>query len=287
MSSGNIFSKLWVIESLPQGELRTGKRLVESQLEDAKRTHPTLKVALEQPTTKSAFLIVLEKIRIESSKGEYPMIHLECHGCQRGLEVASGELVEWDELRNLLIEINRSCQLNLMIVVAACNGAHLIKVATALDAAPFWAIIGSEAEVSAGDIQDNFGEFYKSFFDELDGDKAIEILNQGKSRQKRQYHFLSAEGLFSRAYLKYYKNYCIGKGKKERIESLTSQAMQNAIVQKRGVNWARKQVKKGLATEDQHFEKLKSRFFFIDIYPENRNRFSVSKEDIVKRNEEY
>ena len=281
MSSSNIFTKLWVIESLPDGELKTGKNLVENQLEDTNKAQPNLKVAFEQPVTKSELFEILEKIKNESSSGEYPMIHFECHGCEDGLGVASGELVEWDELREYFIDINRSCQLNLMIVVAACNGAHLIKVSTKLDAAPFWAIIGPEKEVIAGDIQDNFGDFYKTFFNDLDGDKAIEVLNQGKLGRDRKYHFLSAEKLFSRAYLTYYKSHCIGKGKRERIESLTSQAMQNPEVKERGVKWARDQVKKGLCEEDNHFEKLKKRFFFINKYPENANRFKISREDIV------
>ena len=285
MDSGNTFNKLWVIESLPDGELKTGKNLVENQLENAKKMHPDLEIAFEQPVTKAELFDILDKIKNEASKGSYPMIHFECHGCEDGLGMASGELVEWDELREHFIEINYSCQLNLMIVVAACNGAHLIKVSTKLDAAPFWAIIGPEVEVPAGDIQDNFGEFYKSFFTNLDSGKAISVLNQGKSRSERQYHFLSAVGLFSRAYLKYYKSHCIGKGKKERIEALTSQAMQNPDVKRHGVNWARKQIKKGLAAEDQHFKKIKNRFFFLERYPENRNRFMISREEIIGVNQ--
>lgn len=285
MNSGNIFNKLWVIESLPDGELKTGKNLVENQLENAKKIHPDLEVAFEQLVTKAELFDVLEEIKNESSQGCYPLIHFECHGCEDGLGMASGELVEWDELREYFIEINYCCQLNLMIVIAACNGAHLIKVSTKLDAAPFWAIIGPEVEVTAGNIQDNFGKFYESFFSDLDGDKAIRVLNQGKSHSERQYHFISATGLFSRAYRTYYKSHCIGKGKKERIESLTSQAMQNPDVQKHGVKWARNQVKKGLAAEDQHFEKLKNRFFFIESYPENHNRFKISREEIIGANQ--
>jgi len=281
MNSSIIFTKLWVIESLPDGELKTGKNLVDNQLEDAKIAQQNLKVNFKQPVTKSEFFEVLEKIKDESLNGEFPMIHIECHGCEDGLGVASGELIEWDELREHFIDINKSCQLNLMIVVAACNGANLIKVSTKLDAAPFWAIIGPESEVTAGNIQVNFGNFYKIFFKDLDGDKAIKALNLGKSGSDRKYHFLSAEGLFSRAYLKYYKSHCIGKGKSERIESLTSQAMQNPEVKNRGVNWARIQIKNGLRDEDKHFEKLKKRFFFIDKYPNNANRFKISREDIV------
>jgi len=280
--SGNIFNKLWVIESLPSGELRTGKNLFDNQLDKAKQVQNDLVVEFAEPITKAELFEVLEKIRSEAVSGIYPMLHFECHGCEDGLGTASGELVEWDEIREILIEINRSTKLNLMIIIAACNGAHLIKVSTKLDAAPFWAIIGPEVEVTAGHIQDNFGRFYESFFSDLDGDKAINILNEGAAHSDRTFHFLSAAGLFSRAYRTYYKSHCVGKGKKERIEQLVTEAMKNPDVKIRGVSWARQQVKQGLACEDQHFEKLRKRFFFIDQFPENDERFPLSREQIVE-----
>ena len=190
---GNILNKLWVIESLPSGELRTGKNLFDNQLDKAKQVQKDLVVEFAEPITKAELLEVLEKIRNEALNGILPMIHFECHGCEDGLGTASGELVEWDEIREILIEINRSTKLNLMIVIAACNGAYLIKVCTKLEAAPFWAIIGPEVEVSAGHIQDNFGRFYESLFSDLNGDKAMNILNEGVAHSTYVYHFRSAE----------------------------------------------------------------------------------------------
>lgn len=282
--SGHIFNKLWIIESLPSGELRTGKNLFDNQLDKAKQVQPDLVVELAEPITKAQLFDVLKKIRSEAASGIYPMIHFECHGCEYGLATASGDLVEWDEIREILIEINRNTKLNLMIVIAACNGAHLIKVSTKLDAAPFWGIIGPEVEVTAGHIQRNFGRFYESFFSDLNGDEAINILNKEAGHPDRTYHFVSAAGLFSRAYRTYYKSHCVGKGKKERVEHLVSEAMKNPEVKKCGVAWARKQVKQGLACEDQHFDKLRKRFFFIDQFPENDARFPFSRESIVGTN---
>ncbi|MCK9230139.1 MAG: hypothetical protein M0Q23_02255 [Syntrophales bacterium] len=282
MDGRSFFNKLWVIESLPVGDLKTGTRLVENHLERAKLEHPDLLVAFEQPITKCDFLNVLKRIRDEAKTGGInPMLHVECHGCPDGLSVASGEFVEWDELREVLIEINHSCRLNLVIVLAACNGAHLINVSTRMDRAPFWAIIGPEAEVKAGEIEKDFGAFYKTFFERFDGDAAINALNSGEARIERKYHFMSAQGLFIRAYTKYYKSHCIGKGRRERIEYLTTQAMQNLDVKRRGVNWARNKIKEGLDAEDAHFVKLKDRYFFIDCYPENAQRFPLSRDEIL------
>lgn len=279
--SGNSFNKLWVIESLPSGELRTGKNLFDNQLDKAKQVQQNLVVEFAEPITKAELFGVLDKIRSEAQCGIYPMIHFECHGCEDGLGTASGELVEWEEIREILIDINLCTKLNLMIVIAACNGAHLIKVSTKLDAAPFWAIVGPEEPVTDQHIQRNFGRFYESFFSDLDGDKAIDILNEGVDKQDRIYHFIGVTGLFAKAYRTYYKSHCIGEGKSERVEHLVSEAMKNPEVQKRGETWAREQVEKGLACEHQHFDKLRKRFFFIDQFPENDSRFYLSRKQVV------
>ena len=284
MDSGSIFNKLWVIESLPKGDLMTGTSLVENHLEAIANENPDLHFAFEQPRTKSELIELLHKIRDEALSDKlYPMLHLECHGCPDGLGVASGELVEWDELREIFIEINQACRLNFVVVLAACNGAHLIKVSTKMDRAPFWAIIGPENEITAGEAQKDFTAFYNSFFQNLDGDTAINALNGGVGRQDRKYHFLSAQGLFARAYLKYYKSHCIGKGRRERIEDLVTEAMKNPDVKRKGITWARNKIKAGLAAEDEHFEKLKKRYFFCDIFPENVSRFPTSRDEIIEK----
>lgn len=284
MGNESLFNKLWVIESLRDGDLKTGTSLVENHLDGAKRAHPNMRVAFEQPRTKAVLLELLRRIRDEARSDDmYPMIHFDCHGSPDGLGVASGELVEWDELREILIEINGACRLNLVIVLAACNGAHLIKVSTRMDRAPFWAIVGPEIEVKASDVEKDFGAFYTTFFESLDGDAAIDALNRGEARPGRKYHFLSAEGLFIRAYTKYYKSHCIGKGRRERIEYLTTQAMQNPDVKCRGVNWARGKVKEGLAAEDAHFDELKNRYFFVNCYPDNAKRFPLSRDQVIEK----
>ena len=286
MSSESIFSKLWVIESLPDGDLKTGTALVENHLRDIQKDNLGLHLALEQPRTKADLIQLLHKIRDETiEEGLYPLLHFECHGCPDGLGVASGELVTWDELREILIEINQACKLNLVVILAACNGVHLIKVATKMDRAPFWAVIGPEKEITAGEAKHDFSVFYSVFFKDLDGDAAIEALNGGVKNGDRKYHFLSAEGLFARAYRRYYKSHCIGKGRRERIENLVTQAMKNPDVRRMGVKLVRDKIKQGLSEEDKHFAKLKNRFFFIDLFQENAARFKIKRDDIIESSE--
>ena len=140
----------------------------------------------------------------------------------------------------------------------------------------------SRKKITAGEAKNDFSVFYSVFFQNLDGDAAIHALNGGVERKDRKYHFLSAEGLFARAYRKYYKSHCIGKGRRERIENLVTEAMKNPDVHRMGVKWARDKIKQGLSDEDEHFEKLKNRFFFIDIFLENSARFTIKRDDIIE-----
>lgn len=278
------FHKLWVVESLKSGDLKTGRILVEGPLVTAASNCPNLIVEYRTPHSKTDLLQLFDLIRDEAvNQGSYAMLHFECHGCEDGLELASGELVSWEDLREGLIAINQACHTNLVIAVAACDGAHLIKVATRLDRAPFWAIIATEGAITAGALRDDFGAFYNEFFLALDGDAAVTAINRGIADATRRYKFITAAGLFARAYRKYHKRYCTGRGMQERVEELVTQAMKQTLSKKRGVRAVRKQIKQELSKHDKHFEDLKIRFFFLDKFPENAPRYPFTRKDMLKK----
>lgn len=168
-------------------------------------------------------------------------------------------------------------------MLAACNGAHLVKVATKLDRAPFWAIIGPGEKITAGDAERDFGAFYTTFFKTLDGDAAVADLNRGVLGSGRQYHFLGAAGVFIKAYAKYYRDHCVGKARRERVESLVTEVMMSPDVRRRGVSWARTKIKERLRTEETYFNNVKNRFFFIDSFPDNAARFPLCYSDILAK----
>ena len=285
MHSSNMFNKLWIIESLTEGELKTGTRLHEDLFPSIKRNYKNLIVSLEQPASKDEFIQCLKAIHTDVVENKnYPLIHLECHGCENGLGLSNKEIIEWDAIKKLLIQINFACELNLLVVVAACKGAYLIRTATQLDKAPFYAIVGSDVEISAGEIQADFTVFYKAFFRSLNGNEAIESLNKQAKKMNRTYHFLGAEVLFLKAFRKYHQDYCVGQAKKSRLEDLVTKAMTIPEVNKNGVNWARLQAKKWFKNEQEPaFNKMKARFFGLNEYPHNAARFTINYTDALKK----
>jgi len=282
MKTVALFQKVWVVESLPDGELKTGRALVEGNLTEATRRFPDLEVSFEKPSNREEFLSVLDRVCAECvAIGKFPLLHIECHGCPDGLQMASGEVVNWSEIREQFISINSACRLNLVVVLAACYGADVLNLATKLDRAPFWAAIAPEKEVNAGHVQAGFEAFYGEFFKELNGDAAIAALNHQDA--DRVYHFFSIRRFFLKAYREYYSMACRGKGQRDRVEDLVSQAMRNPhIADNVGVAKVRQLVKEQLGRHKEDFERMVHSYFMIDLYPENADRFRLDFNEVIQ-----
>lgn len=284
--SATEFQKLWVIESLGGRDLKTGRSLVSNQLVDAQHTYPDLEIGYETPSTTTEMLALLECIRDAArTKGTYPMLHFECHGNKNGLGTSGGDLVRWEELRDVCIEINHACRLNLMVTLAACNGIYFIRTAEKLDRAPFFAVIGPEYKVTEGTVERDFGAFYTKLFHGLDGDAATATLNRGGSGTNRDYHFSTSEAIFLRAYARYHRDECTGDGFATRREKMLSIAQSNPEFVKQGEESVVQVVDAALSSEEEkrHFQRTKDRYFFIKEFPENANRFLVSYNDVIAR----
>src|SRR6266851_248265 len=278
------FHKIWVVESLRDGDLKTGTRLAEDQLSIARSRYENLEVAHRRPPSKAELMKDLETIRDEALfQGIYPFIHFDCHGDPDGLQTANRDHITWEELRLLLIQINHACRCNLVIVIAACNGINLIKCCTKLDRAPFYAAIGPETEVKAGKIERDLQAFYSKFFEDLNGDDAVRALNDGREGSERTYHFRSSCGIFNSAYRTYYNDNCIGRGKAARREYLLTKIAENPQTKERGFRWIRLMIKKALSDEDEYFIEKRDRFFFSDKFPENKYRFDFALSDVLQQ----
>ena len=280
----SLFNKICILESIPSGELKSGLRLYEDRIQQAEMEHKNLNTIYLDIQNKEEFCSALKLIEKEAREsGIYPMLHIDCHGSKSGLQMKNGEEITWSELRNYLIDINKACRLNLVITLAACNGAHLIYVAEKLDRAPFWALIAPNCEISAGESEADFKRFYETFFRTLSGDEAMAALNRGIIVNERIYHFFSIEGLFLKAYGKYIAQYCIGKGRQKRIEELLTKSRENPdVIRRFNIGDIRKKIKKELKNKGESwFHNTKRQFFFEDLYPENKKRFLITYEQVI------
>jgi hypothetical protein len=138
-------SGIHIIESLPGGfSRRTGFRLYET-LESLAggASPPRIEIHYRWVTTRQQLLDHLEAIAADAiARGRSPMLHFETHGAREGLQLVSGQVVTWKELQPALTAINVARRLNLIVIIAACNGLDLLKILVPTDRAPARLIIG-------------------------------------------------------------------------------------------------------------------------------------------------
>lgn len=213
------FSKVYVIESLPLGERRTGTNIFTDIIERKTWQNPVLKAELLAPQTRIEFVQCLEKIRCEIETGEaWPFIHFEIHGSPDGFSLANGEDFTWEELYPHLKMLNFLTRNNLFVSLATCFGAHIFNVVNPLQTAPFYGYVGSWETVGDRDLEADFTEFFKVFLSSSSMTKAIERLNQSAGEATNRYTVFHAEGLFDLIYdERYMKQVMTAEGFERRV----------------------------------------------------------------------
>lgn len=273
------FSKIYVAESLSDGEWRTGRNLYKDVLQLAPTYDAGLNASFDRVSTKKEFIAFLEKVLHEVNTSDMrPIIHLEMHGYQDGLRLYSGEEVQWHEVCDYLVRINIGCRNNLLITVAACEGAHLFKLInqTITARAPFWGLIGPERKVTDKEVALAFHEFYSELLHSFDGTKA-------RKRMGDDFKLITCELLFRTIWNKYLDTQFTANIRQERVERVITKIRKTPEGRSRSLGDMRRFVKNGLKKENFpfFFEKYKSRFFMIDLYPENAERFPVKSSEFV------
>lgn len=283
MQASSKFNLIVVLESLPANDMKTGKRVYDDQLMHINSKYAYLNSELIQVESADEFVNALRGLTLRVEEQDViPLLHIECHGSKSGLTMADGSALPWARLKNELIALNRATKLNLTVVVGACNGGHLIGTASHMDGAPFFGIIGVDGEVTNGDLEQRFKNFYPTFFQTGDANAAIDSLNHGISDQNKRFMFLGARLFFAEGFRKYYLNYCRGKKKSKRTEMLVSRVLQDQKVANLGIKFAREQVKKHLSDPKEHFEFFRNRFFFCDHIPEILERLPLDYDEVIQ-----
>ncbi|GAA4789810.1 hypothetical protein GCM10023231_17220 [Olivibacter ginsenosidimutans] len=166
-----------VIQSLLPNESQTGKQLYDDIIKRRCSQHE-LNSGIVNVKNKDEFLnlasTLLEKLQPESAK---PLLHFEVHGCEEGLQLASGEIVGWDEVGSCTRSINEYLGNTLFISLATCKGAHILKSIDPTIRAPFWGILGPKQDISHEEVVNDFNGFYDELLNSFDLQKAIDILN--------------------------------------------------------------------------------------------------------------
>ena len=155
---------LIILDSLPTGDLQTGRRLysnvVDHTLAIGRNGYCTRYQVNSALSLHAHLMSVLAECRAGILK---PILHFEGHGHpEKGLFIAgSNEYLSWAKLQDWIAQINHATRNNTAVVVAACHGFRLSDGLQFNNPCPFNFLVAPNEEMSAGSFEDTMSNFYK------------------------------------------------------------------------------------------------------------------------------
>jgi hypothetical protein len=274
------FSKLVILESLAEG--KTGRRLVDDLRPISILHGRDIDVIYFEVDTKDAFISRLISLEQEAEKGDWPILHIECHGLEdtTGIFLANGERMSWAELKPYLTAINIATQCNLLVVLAACYGGHMVQIIQPVERSPCLAMLSPTKEIYPDEILQPLTAFYAELFNSLNLNAALNNLRSFQITEGG-YYFKTALEFFQLTYMTYIKECTSQKGLKirNRARTIYLELKKSAISPPGGIGVIKKMLKQ---TQPDFFKSFYEKFFMIDIYPKNKLRFNITYAEVLE-----
>ncbi len=283
-----LFLDVIVLQSLPSNEIQTGKKILDD-IDILKAYNPKITSQFIDINNKKEFIFNLSLIeQTVFEKNRIPIIHLETHGSRdkKGIILKNDDFVPWRELKEPLTRINQATKMNLIVLSSLCFGAYLLEILSPNDRAPFWSMIGPSDEISPYQIIDFFVPLYSAFLKSKGGNINLTEIFSNSKIESADIKFISAERAFRAIYQNYKKESCDTKALQKRAKKQRKMMMIRDNLEK--ISPSLKEFKAEFLSKDNHreiFEIYKEKFFMIDLYPENIERFKVNFNTIESRDE--
>ena len=267
------FDQIHLLQSLGEKELGTARvlrmEILQAHPEAAEHVH------VHEVDDASILRAVLIAIGSEvETTGEVPFLHFECHGSEAGLILASGEFIDWAELRDILTPINVATRLNLCVSLAACHGQNLATVINPTAPAPVWGLLGPQEEQSTGFLMDFFKGFFSALLSNPDLAQALKAGGGGMPGENRPMVFWPAEFFFAFAFDGYIRQYATGSIVAQRAKRVAAKVQQDNGWPKSARRDIARHARRNLRNHQFWFDRYRARFLMLDQFPENNERFT-------------
>ena len=150
--------------------------------------------------------------------------------------------------------------------------------------AAFLALLGPNRPISVGDLLTALRTFYRSIVRDGNGNIALKAMNDAIDPTRQTFGIVNAEMLFIDVYRAFLRDRCTEEEVSQRVERVVA-ANAAKFKAERGVGmWAheveqvRALAREQVQAHDEHFDHYRRQFFFIDLFPENDQRFPVTIE---------
>lgn len=271
MNDVNRFNQILILDSIPDGEVNTARRLAEDISTFANAYPPSPDVAFVRVESADQFLETLSECAIQAREyGIIPMLHVECHGCEQGFQFADDSILNWPEIKGPITNLNIATQMNLMVAVAACTGGAIAKTVSLSDRAPFWGMIGPTDDLYPNELETAFRALYTTLLRTKSPAEAVNAFESAS--QPGKYWRSTAQGLFLKGWAAYKTTYCTEKMLQSRAKRMVAECRRRGRVPLPTAEEMRQRLS---VYEPTAFERFKRSFFMEDLFPEQAGRFSV------------
>lgn len=258
------FNQILVIDSLPEGE-NTAARLYADVSIWAQMMEESPAIVSRRVLSAQAFIDLLHECADLARQYPYvPLLHIECHGREEGLEFADGSQATWADMKPAFVALNTATRLNLIAIVAACFGGSIGGSARVEERAPFWAFLAPKREIGAGILEDGLSVFYQTLLRTKSSEQAMAALRA--TQAGNEFWQISATSIFQMIVDAYEENYLTVDAVQQRAARLRAMAAQHGAI------WSQAQVEAKIR-DPAIFEGFRKTFFMIDLFPEHAERF--------------
>lgn len=270
--AGFTFNRLVIVESLGTKDFKSGEEL--HKYLAAAEGLANIPIEYVPCPSATAFFEILGKLTVSASQGSTPLLHIETHGANdaAGLVFQDDSFLSWGELAARWVPLNRATGFNLLIVVAACFGAHFLLSDFKLrSASPFWGLIGPTDTTHGPELLGSFRTFYRNLLSGATASSVFTTLNKTRL-DAGELMVQPAEALFSKGINRYLEKLCSPA-------VLRSRANKNRKkLKKLGRNVSLGQATRALsqAHDDPAFDNFAENYFMLNDLPDNRQRFAAT-----------
>jgi hypothetical protein len=282
-----------IVEWLRPGDIKTGRDLFDELEPLGIASRPEVPVTFSRAATRAEFIGLLRGFEEDfRATGRIPLLQIETHGDLDGIGPgpSANDGIVWPHLMEELIPLNRVTRLNLVVILAACEGIWGVQMLQpARGAAAFRGLIGPNRPVKAREMAAACMAFYRTVFSGFEGDAAVKAMNDAVGSAKETFLVLSAEWAFKAVYRGFLGELGNPETTEKRVEEIEAKEIARRRAEglpdmfMRDKQRARNLTREYLSDHAARFEEMRREFFFIDLYPENEARFDVKIEDCLPK----
>jgi hypothetical protein len=131
-----------------------------------------------------------------------PILHISAHGNSNGLQLSSGETIDWSNLRQLLAPINQALNNNLLVCLSCCEGYSGTRMAMFVEdqGYPFYGIVAN----SENPVWSETAVAYLTFYHLVaKGEDLVDAVNAMRIASGNKYFFFETAEDARKGFLDY------------------------------------------------------------------------------------